>query len=113
MNFSSYREASKMKNPNLVYLSNLASTRVGGTSIIGTLSGQETLSPRPPILDSTRNAPGQDFNRLDDSVIGSVLDGLNSKMDNYSGNYDRGLKACINNYNIKTFYSTRMQPFFR
>ena len=73
------------------------------------------------MLDSTRNVPGMkiEFNnksgvdRIDDSVIGSIMDGLNSRLDNQSANYDRGLKACINNYNIKTFYSTRIQPFFK
>ena len=27
--------------------------------------------------------------------------------------YDKGSKACINNYTTKTFYSTQVQPFFR
>lgn len=26
--------------------------------------------------------------------------------------YDKGAKACVKNYNLKTFYSKRMQKFF-
>ncbi len=52
---------------------------------------------------------------MDDSCIGSIVDGLGSRMTGIpaEANYDKGLKACINNYNIKTFYSTRVQPFFK